>query len=133
MQRQIISMTVDSRPAYEEGDLRERLAGTASAREAASAALGEARRYWALKALELRAGEELEAIVVDRVGLGYSVVIPLVGCRAYVPVLREMWANPGDSLTVRIELVLAQRDVLKLSVDECLQSPSTDVPSYEPK
>jgi hypothetical protein len=92
-----------------------------------------ARRYWALKALELRAGEELEAIVVDRAGLGYSVVIPLVGCRAYVPVLREMWANPGDSLTVRIELVSAQRDVLKLSVDERLQSPSTDVPSYEPK
>ena len=118
MQRQLIGMIVDSRPLYREEELRQSLAKTASAREAASAAIGEGRRYWALKALEQRAGEELEALVIERAGLGYSVVITSVGCSGYVPVIRELWAETGDRLRVRIEQVSARRDVLRLSIDE---------------
>ena len=129
VQRQLISMIVDSRPLYREEELRQSLAKTASAREAAAAAIGEGRRYWALKALEQRAGEELEAIVIERAGLGYSVVITLVGCSGYVPVIRELWAETGDRLRVRIEQVSARRDLLRLSVDEKRQPSRTTEPS----
>ena len=116
MQRQLIAVGRGESPVYESEDLDRGLAETASAREAASAVARAGRRYWSLKSLEERVGEELDVTVTDRAGLGYFVVAEATGCGAHVPAKGEMRAHPGDTIRVRLEQVSARRDILRLAL-----------------
>ncbi|MFH1566380.1 MAG: hypothetical protein ABIL09_00150 [Gemmatimonadota bacterium] len=115
VQRQLIAWLVDGRPSCHEAGLQRVVEDTAAAREAALAVGRAARRYWLLKLLEGREGEEVEALVLERVGAGYVVELEESGYRDYVTASGELWARPGDRLRVFVERASARRDEMRLA------------------
>ncbi len=96
MQRQLLHMAAHRRPRYTDADLQGELLNTATARDAARRVTASGRRYWMEKYLEARVGGEVEAVVLERAGFGYVVLVDECFLKTYVPADRELWAPAGD-------------------------------------
>ena len=72
------------------------------------------RRYWLLKYLEEKAGEEVEGVVLERAGTGLLLELDECGFKAFLPGGREVWAAPGDRIRVRLAQVSARRDLIHI-------------------
>ena len=113
--QQLASCLAGGTPVYTREELEHGLDVTAWAREAAVRVQGWARRYWLLKYLEDRRGEDLEAVVLIRAGTGFLVELCETGLKVFLPGGREAWAGPGDRIVATLGRVSARRDVIDLS------------------
>ncbi|MCC7262915.1 MAG: hypothetical protein IT369_10370, partial [Candidatus Latescibacteria bacterium] len=113
MQQQVLHWQSQRAVRYPAVDLERRLAEYAWPCEVAERVVRGA-RYWGLKYLEDRVGQEVEAVILERPAAGY--VIEVEGCqvRSFLPGGRERRGEPGDRLRVQIVQVSARRDHLLL-------------------
>ena len=102
-------------PEYSQEELERGLGGTAWAREIVGKITPSARRYWLLKRLESRVGQEVEAVVVERAGTGLLVELCEGGLKVFIPGGREVWATPGDRIRAKLGQVSARRDLIHLA------------------
>jgi len=115
MHRQLATYVLEGQVAYSAEEVERGLAGAAWVREAGPQVAGFGRRHWLLKYLEGRVGERVEALVVERVGLGLVVQILDCGLVDFVVGKAEVWARAGDVIGVEIAQVAARRNLLKLA------------------
>jgi len=118
MHRQLVHFATGGKPRYVEEEMERVLVETAWARQAAGRIAGKTRRYWLLKYLEGLAGQEVEAVVLERRGNGYLVELGDCRWKGFVPGGRELWAVPGDRMRVKIARASARRDLLRLEEGE---------------
>ena len=116
MQRQLVHLCTRRVAGYAADDLERVLTDTTAARDAAARVEGSSRRYWSVKYLEQRVGATLVATVLERAGLGYVVLLDDCGLKTYVPVDRELTAQPGDRLSIHVDQASARRDFIRLRV-----------------
>ena len=113
MQRQLIAATKGGTPVGEEE--LERLLGECRAGiEAARRVERHGRRYWLLAALQPHQGADLEATVVRRAGVGYTVLLDRFDIEGYVSAT-EMSAHTGDRVMVHLQRVSPRRNQLRLA------------------
>ena len=121
MQRQLLHMAAHRRPRYTDADLQGELLNTATARDAARRVTASGRRYWMVKHLEARVGGEVEAVVLERAGFGYVVLVDECFLKTYVPADRELWATAGDRVRLKVEQVSARRGEVRLTAPRPLE------------
>ena len=114
-QRQILALATGEPPPYSACDLERIVSEGVAARVTAERVHDAERRYGLLKALEHRVGCDLRVLVLRRAGLGYIVAIEESDITAFVPVQRELRADSGDYLMVRLEQASARRNLVRLS------------------
>ena len=114
MQQQLAHWAGQGRALYDEADLEGMLEAGAWSREMAPRLVQGARRYWGLKYLEDRVGQELEGVILERPAAGYVIEVEDCQVRAFLPGTRERRGEPGDWLRVEIVQASARRDQLLL-------------------
>ena len=114
MHRQLVHFAECGRPAYDEKEMGRSLIDTAWARQAVGRTAAEGRRYWLLKYLEGKIGEEVDAVVLERRGAGYLVELSECRLKRMISGGRELWAVPGDRMRVKVVRASARRDLLRL-------------------
>jgi exoribonuclease R len=114
MHRQLAEYLHSGRLLLSQEEVARALEETAWMRETAGRIEREGRRYWTLKYLEGKQGEEMEAVVLERRGGGY--LVELCDCRLKGSIhgSNELWAVPGDRMRVRVGQVSARRDLVRL-------------------
>ncbi len=112
MQRQLIAAK-RGRALVGEEELKRLLGEYAAGIEAARRVERHGRRYWLLAALQPYQGADLEATVIRRSGLGYTVLLDGFDIEGYVAAT-EMSAHPGDPVRVRLQQVSPRRNLLRL-------------------
>lgn len=112
MQQQLVHWAVQGSARYSAVELERLLEENAWAQEVGERVTRGARRYWGLKYLEDRVGQEVEAMILERPAAGY--VIEVEGCqvRTFLPGTRERRGAPGDRLRVEVVQASARRDHL---------------------
>jgi|GEM_PF-1480636 len=115
MQRQLVHLATHRQPRYSFAELESELLNTATARDAARRVTSSGRRYWMMKYLEDRAEGEVEAVVLERAGFGYVVLLDECYLKTYVPADRQLWATAGDRVRLKVEQVSARRDEVRLT------------------
>ena len=114
MQQQIVAVLTTNQPRYHAADLERVLQETAWSRDAAWQSERRARRYWLLKALEERVGDEVDGTVVERMGAACLVLLDAYPLKVFVPPQREAWATPGDRIRLSVAQVSARRDLIRV-------------------
>ena len=112
MQRQLIAAKSGSALVCEE-ELERLLGECAAGIEAARRVERHGRRYWLLAALQPHQGADLEATVIRRSGLGYTVLLDGFDIEGYVAAT-EMSAHPGDPVRVHLHQVSPRRNLQRL-------------------
>ena len=113
MQRQLIAAT-NGRTAVGEAELERLLSECKAGIEAARRVESHGRRYWLLAALQPYQGADLEATVVRRAGVGYTVLLDSFDIEGYVAAT-EMSAHPGDEVVVHLQQASPRRNLLRLA------------------
>ena len=113
MQRQLIAAT-NGRIAVSEAELERLLSECRAGIEAARGVERYGRRYWILVALQSRQGADLEATVVRRAGVGYTVLLDGFDIEGYVAAT-EMSAHPGDRVIVHLQQASPRKNLLRLA------------------
>lgn len=73
-------------------------------------------RYWLLKYLEQKLGEETEALVLERLPRKYQLLLTGYLLEVYVPFEKGLDLAPGDMISVKIVKVNAREDMIKVDV-----------------
>ena len=113
MQRQLIAAIKGGTPIGEE-ELERLLSECRAGTEAARRVERHGRRYWLLVALRAHQGTDLEATVIRRSGLGYTVLLDRFDIEGYVAAT-ELSAHPGDQVRVRLQQVSPRKNMLSLA------------------
>ena len=113
MQRQLIA-AINGRTAVSEAELERLLSECKAGIEAARRVESHGRRYWLLAALQPHQGADLEATVVRRAGVGYTVLLDRFDIEGYVAAT-EMSAHTGDRVMVHLQQVSPRRNLLRLA------------------
>lgn len=114
MQQQLVSHLAQGAPHYTAEDLERVLEENTWTREVAERVTRGARRYWGLKYLEDRVGQEMGAVILERPSAGYLIEVEDCQVRTFLPGTRERRGEPGDWLRVEIVQVSARREQLLL-------------------
>ncbi|MCY3763552.1 MAG: RNB domain-containing ribonuclease [Gemmatimonadetes bacterium] len=113
MQRQLIAAIKGGTPVGEE-ELERLLSECRAGIEAARRVERHGRRYWLLAALQPHQGADLEATVVRRAGVGYTVLLDRFDIEGYVAAT-EMSAHTGDRVMVHLQQASPRRNLLRLA------------------
>jgi len=110
MQQQIIGLLESGRLLHSEEDLKWTLLYTASARTGVRDIEKAARRYWLLRHLQDKTGQEVDAVVLERFGAGYLVELAETLLRTFCPATLGVELTPGAGVRVRLAKVSARAD-----------------------
>jgi exoribonuclease-2 len=112
--QQIVSFLDDGKGPYNEEDLTQSLLYTWTARTAVHEVESVSRRYWLLRYLEERVGEETEAVVLERSGNRCVVELTETRLRGLCRIGSTGGMTPGRRMRVRIIKASARADVLMI-------------------
>ena len=121
MHGQLAAFAASGTKAHSPDALERGVAAAAWAREVGPKVVRGGRRYWLLKYLETRIGEQVEATVVECVGRGMVIELNDCGLKDFVVDEREVWARAGDVILVHIAQVAARRNLVKFDRPRPLQ------------
>ena len=115
MHQQLVHFLAHGTPRYSSDDLEEALLRTAHARGVAAQTEAGARRYWLLKHLEGRFGQDVDAVVLERSPGGHLVQLADCLLKVFEPVRGREHFPPGRPVQVRLSHVSARRDVIRVA------------------
>lgn len=73
-------------------------------------------RYWLLKYLEQKLGEETQAVVLERLPRKYRLLLTEYLLEVHIPLEKGLDLAPGDTISVHIIRVNVREDVIKVAV-----------------
>jgi exoribonuclease-2 len=104
-QRQLVSLIKDEAPVYNRKELKNIASSVLSMLTKASIVDQERKRYWLLKVLRNRVGEELKALVINfRFGV-YNIILLDYLLDVILKVPEGIFISPGDIVSVMIKSV----------------------------
>ena len=114
--RQILAALSDTPLPYSRPDLEKILMTIEPAMRRGGLLKARRLRYWLLKYLAGRAGEKMEALVLEALPHRYRLMFPQLLLEVFLPAPASLRLTPGDNLMVRLERVLPRDDQVKLSL-----------------
>ena len=116
MHQQIIDFLDHGEPPYSDEDLEEALLYTFTARTTAREIEFASRRYWLLRYLESRIGDDVQAVVLERVGSGCKADLTETGLRVFCQPGPGPAPAPGTRVRARLARVSARADEIRLQL-----------------
>ena len=114
--RQILAALSDTPLPYSRPDLEKILMTIEPAMRRGGLLKARRLRYWLLKYMAGRAGEKMEALVLEALPHRYRLMFPQLLLEVFLPAPASLRLTPGDNLMVRLERVLPREDQVKLSL-----------------
>jgi exoribonuclease-2 len=116
MQRQLHAALSGNPPPYGREDLESILMALEPALRRANLLKSRRQRYWLLKYLSKRLGQKLPALVLDRFPNRYRLLLTDLLLDTEIPAPPSLSLKPGEMVTVRVDRVHPQEDLLKVSL-----------------
>lgn len=113
-QRQLVGFLAQGAPFYGARELREIASTVQPVLSRLALAEQERKRYWILKSLGRRAGDVLQALVLERRSQGYALVLPDLLFEFYLKVPSRTRLEPGATVPVVVEEVEPFTGMLKI-------------------
>ena len=116
MQRQMASLIRGGPPPYGREELERILAESEELLSQAAQLEQTRQRYWLLKHLDTRKGEETSALVLGRYGRRVQLLLTAYMIEASLPAASAGWLQEGQEVTVRILRAKPQEDELRIEL-----------------
>lgn len=116
VQRQLGSMLAGKGPAYTKQQLKEIAQEVEPVVRRAGKVRNMRQRYWLMKWLEARRGQELSAIAMEPQMRRWSILLPDIMMLTGVPKTADLKLKPGQQVSIIVEKADAFNDTLRIKL-----------------
>jgi exoribonuclease-2 len=114
--RQLLAVVSGQAPVYGPEELEQILAIIEPAMRRAGQLKTRRLRYWLLKHLAARVGQNLEALVLEKMPHRYRLMLPDILLELFMTPPATVKLSPGDTVLVRLDRVNPREDQIKVSL-----------------